>query len=75
MSRCELEITVAQAGDLQTVVRFFERTAYGTLPTGPDTILLAAPPDTGPRIARREVEIYLGMLEGRHPGVAASLAG
>jgi hypothetical protein len=75
MGQSELEITVARADDLQTVVRFFERTAYGAEPTGPDTILLTAPPDTGLRIARREVEIYLGVLEGRHPDVAVSLAG
>lgn len=75
MGRSELEITVARTTDLQTVVRFFEQTAYGAETMGPETILLTAPPDTGLRIARREVEIYLGMLEGRHPGVAASLAG
>jgi hypothetical protein len=75
MGRSELEITVERTADLQTVVRFFARTAYGAEPTGPETILLTAPPNTGLRLARREVEIYLGMLEGRHPGVAASLAG
>jgi hypothetical protein len=74
MGRSELEITVARATDLRTVVRFFERTAYGAELTGPETILLTAPPDTSLRIARREVEIYLGMLAGTHPGVAASLA-
>lgn len=74
MGRSELEITVARPTDLRAVVRFFERTAYGVERTGPETILLTAPADTGLRIARREVEIYLGLLEGRHPGVAASLA-
>lgn len=75
MGDSQLQIRVARPDDLQTVVRFFERTAYGSRRVGADVIVLTAPAKTSGVIARREVEIYLGLLERRHPGLGASLAG
>jgi hypothetical protein len=69
-----LQITVGRAADMETVVRFFERTAYEIRPVDDETILLRAPGETGAAIARREVEIYLGILERRNPGLTVSLA-
>jgi hypothetical protein len=69
-----LKIRVARPGDVQTVVRFFERTVYGIRRVGDDTLLLTPPGNRGHTAARREVEIYLRMLERRHPGVDVSVA-
>jgi hypothetical protein len=41
MGGSQLEIRLSRADDMETVVRFFGRTAYGATRTGPDTILLS----------------------------------
>jgi hypothetical protein len=70
----QLEITIDRPADLDRVLEFFERSAYAPEPVDERTIALT-PPDALERpLARRELEIYLRILECVHPGVAAVLA-
>jgi hypothetical protein len=68
----ELRIAVAP-NDLGTVVRFFERTAYDVGQLAPDALALMAPGDVDERLARREVEVYVRVLERLHPEVDVSI--
>jgi hypothetical protein len=70
----QLEIRVDRPADLDRVVEFFERSAYASDPVDERTIALTPPEALHLPLARRELEIYLRILERVHPGVAATLA-
>jgi hypothetical protein len=70
----QLEIRIDRPADLGRVVDFFERSAYVPEPVGARTIALTPPEAVDLPLARRELEIYLRILERVHPGVAATLA-
>jgi len=69
-----LEIRIDQPADLDRVVEFFERSAYAPEPVDARTIALTPPEALDLSLARRELEIYLRILERVHPGGAATLA-
>jgi hypothetical protein len=69
----QLTIRVATPDDLEPAVRFFERTAYAAQEVDERTVALTPPDKLGESVARREVQIYLRMLERLHPGVIASV--
>jgi hypothetical protein len=69
-----LEIRINRSADLDRVVEFFERSAYAPEPVDAQTIALTPPETLDLPLARRELEIYLRILERVHPGVAAILA-
>ena len=68
----ELRIAVAP-NDMGTVVRFFEQTAYEVGELAPDALALTAPTALDERLARREVELYVRVLERLHPEVDVSI--
>jgi hypothetical protein len=68
----QLRIVVAP-NDIDAVMRFFERTAYDVGQTAPDELAVTAPSDLDERLARREVELYVRMLERLHPEVDVSI--
>jgi hypothetical protein len=70
----QLEIRINRPADLGRVVEFFERSAYAPEPVDAWTIALIPPEALDLPLARRELEIYLRILERVHPGVAATLA-
>jgi hypothetical protein len=70
----QLEIRINRPADLDRVVEFFERSAYAPEPVDAQTIALTPPETLDLPLARRELEIYLRILERVHPGVAAILA-
>jgi hypothetical protein len=69
----QLTIKVARPDDLDPAVQFFERTAYAAEELDERTVALTPPDELDESVARREVKIYLGMLERLHPGVIASV--
>jgi hypothetical protein len=69
-----LEVKVARPADLDIVSTFFGRTVYGARRVGPDRLELDPPEDLECRVMRREVEVYLRMIERWHPGVSVSFA-
>lgn len=70
----QLEIRINRPADLDRVVEFFERSAYAPEPVDARTIALTPPEAVDLPLARRELEIYLRILERVHPGVEATLA-
>jgi len=70
----QLEIRIDRPADLDRVMEFFERSAYAPEPVDERTIVLRPPEALDLPLARRELEIYLRILERVHPGVAATLA-
>jgi hypothetical protein len=68
-----LQITVEQAANVGRVVEFFEGTAYAPRLFDERTITLFPPDRISVGLARREVEIYLRVLDRVHPGVGATL--
>lgn len=70
----QFEIRINRPADLDLVVELFERSAYAPEPMDARTIALTPPDAVGVPLARRELEIYLRILERVHPGVAATLA-
>jgi hypothetical protein len=70
----QLEIRIDRPADLDRVVEFFERSAYAPEPVDARTIALTPPEAVDLALARRELELYLRILERVHPGVAATLA-
>ena len=70
----QLEIRIDRPADLDRVMEFFERSAYAPEPVDERTIALTPPEALDLPLARRELEIYLRILERAHPGVAATLA-
>jgi hypothetical protein len=71
----ELQITLDRPADIDTVIEFFEGSAYRPEPVDERTIALIPPEDVRIELARREVAIYLRVLERVHQGVGASLEG
>jgi hypothetical protein len=70
----QLQITLNRPADIDRVVEFFEGSAYKPAPIDDHTIALTPPEDVRIELARREVEIYLRVLQRVHEGVSASLA-
>jgi hypothetical protein len=70
----DLQLRIEQAANVERVVDFFAGSAYKPSRLGDHTIALRPPDDIPHALARREVEIYLRVLERVHPGVGASLA-
>jgi hypothetical protein len=70
----QLEIRIDRPADLDRVMEFFERSAYAPEPVDEQTIALRPPEALDLSLARRELEIYLRILERVHPGVAATVA-
>jgi hypothetical protein len=70
----QLEIRIDRPADFDRVMEFFERSAYAPEPVDERTIVLRPPEALNLPLARRELEIYLRILERVHPGVAATLA-
>lgn len=69
----QLTIKVATPDDLEPAVQFFERTAYAAEEVDERSVALTPPDELDESVARREVQIYLRMLERLHPGVVASV--
>jgi hypothetical protein len=69
----QLTIRVPTPDDLEPAVQFFERTAYAAEEVDERTVALTPPGELDESVARREVQIYLRMLERLHPGVVASV--
>ena len=70
----QLEIRINRPADLDRVLEFFEQSVYVPEPVDERTIALRPPEALDPSLARRELEVYLRILERVHPGVAAFLA-
>lgn len=70
----QLQITLDRPADIDRVVEFFEGSAYKPDVVDERTIALIPPEDVRIELARREVEIYLRVLERVHEGVGVSLA-
>jgi hypothetical protein len=70
-----LQITVEQAANVDRVVEFFEGTAYAPRRFDERTVTLFPPDRISAELARREIEIYLRVLERVHPEVGATLLG
>jgi hypothetical protein len=69
----ELQLRVEQVANVERVVDFFAGSAYEPARLDEHTVALRPPDEISQRLARREVEIYLRVLERVHPGVGASL--
>jgi hypothetical protein len=69
----ELQLRIDQVANVECVVDFFAGSAYEPARLDDHTVALRPPDDISDRLARREVEIYLRVLERIHPGVGASL--
>ena len=69
----ELQIRIDQTSNLERVVDFFAGSAYEPARLDDHTVALRPPDGIPQRLARREIEIYLRVLERVHPGVGASL--
>jgi hypothetical protein len=70
----QLQITLDRPTDIDRVVQFFEGSAYRPVALDERTVALSPPKDVRVELARREVEIYLRVLERVHQGVGASLS-
>ena len=68
-----LQITVEQAANVDRVVEFFEGTAYAPRLFDERTVTLFPPDRISAGLARREIEIYLRVLDRVEPGVGAAL--
>jgi hypothetical protein len=71
----ELQIRIDQAANVESVVDFFAGSAYEPRRLDDHTVVLRPPDAISERLARREVAIYLRVLERIHPGAGASLVG
>jgi hypothetical protein len=69
----ELQLSIEQVANVERVVDFFAGSAYEPARLDDHTVALRPQGGTSQRLARREVEIYLRVLERIHPGVGASL--
>jgi hypothetical protein len=69
----ELQLRIEQAANVERVVDFFAGSAYVPERLDDHTVALRPPDAISQRLARREVEIYLRVLERVHPGVGAAL--
>jgi len=64
---------VEQAANVDRVVEFFEGTAYAPRLFDERTVTLFPPDRISAGLARREIEIYLRVLDRVDPGVGAAL--
>jgi hypothetical protein len=71
----QLQIAVDNAANLNRVVEFFEGTAYAPRRMDDRTVTLTPPDQVAAGLARREIQIYLRVLDRVHPGVGARLFG
>jgi hypothetical protein len=69
----ELQLRIEQTANVDRVVDFFAGSAYEPERLDDHTIALRPPDEISDGLARREVEIYLRVLERVHPGIGASL--
>jgi hypothetical protein len=69
----ELQLRIDQVANVERVVDFFAGSAYEPARLDDHTVTLRPPDDISQHLARREVEIYLRVLERVHPGVGAIL--
>ncbi len=69
----QLQIAIDHPTNVDQVVDFFEGTAYEPKRVDDRTVALTPPERVSARLARREVEIYLRVLERVRPGVGATL--
>jgi hypothetical protein len=69
----QLQIAVDNAGNLSRVVEFFEGTAYAPRQVDDRRVTLTPPDQVSARLALREIQIYLRVLDRVHPGVGARL--
>ena len=69
----ELQLRIEQVSNVERVVDFFAGSAYEPARLDDHTVELRPPDEISERLARREIEIYLRVLERMHPGVGASL--
>ena len=68
-----MQLRIEQVANVERVVDFFAGSAYEPARLDDQTVALRPPDGISQRLARREVEIYLRVLERIHPGVGASL--
>ena len=71
----QLQIAVDNAASLDQVVEFFEGTAYEPRRIDDRRVTLTPPDRISAGLARREVEIYLRVLDRLHPELDARLSG
>jgi hypothetical protein len=69
-----LQIRIDQPANVERVVDFFAGSAYEPRRLDDHTVALHPPDAISAELARREVGIYLRVLERVHPGAGASLA-
>ena len=69
----ELQIRIGQPANVERVVDFFAGSAYEPRCLDDHTVALCPPDAISEQLARREVGIYLRVLERMHPGVGAAL--
>jgi hypothetical protein len=68
-----LEIKVERADDLPPLIGFLRGTVYEPEPIDERTVVVTAPATVEHRLARREVRVYLRLLERLCPGLAADV--
>jgi hypothetical protein len=71
----QLQIAVDNEGNLSRVVEFFEGTAYSPRQVDDRRVTLTPPDQISAGLARREIQIYLRVLDRVHPGVGVRLFG
>jgi hypothetical protein len=67
----QLRIKLDRPDDVADALRFFRYTAYDAERLDERTLLLSAPGELGATLARREVEIYVRILQRLRPDVGA----
>jgi hypothetical protein len=70
-----LQLRIEQVANVERVVDFFAGSAYEPARLDAHTVALRPPDGISQPLARREVEIYLRVLDRVHPGAGASLVG
>jgi hypothetical protein len=73
MEPSKLEIRIPRDADIGRLLGFFERTEYAAEQTDERTVALTAPRNADAELARREIRIYLRILERVHPGLGAAV--
>jgi hypothetical protein len=68
-----LKVKVRRSDDLDAVIGYFSGTAYAAEPLDERTIAVIPPDSVRGRRARREVDVYLRLLERLFPGLVATL--
>ena len=68
-----LKVKVRRSDDLDAVIGYFSGTAYAAEPLDERTIAVVPPDSVRRRLARREIGVYLRLLERLFPGLVATL--